>query len=145
MLYDTTFLSFCRKLYNVVLVWPPHATLLYSLLLARGQWKQFSRHISLLTGRTEIKKLFSLQTSSVIFLQSLPWLCFLMFLTCVRLLVLQSFTSFTIFSSDEESEVEGSFCDGEGEFSLFRIFLKECCIVLYEMLHSFGHPSVKHD
>ena len=65
---------------------------------------------------------------------SLPWLCFLMFLTCVRLLVLQS--------SDEESEVEGSFCDGEGEFSLFRIFLKKCCIMLYEMLHSFGHPSV---
>ena len=97
MLYDTTFLLFCRMLYNVVLVWPPQATLLYSVLLARGQWKQFSRHISLLTGRTEIKKLFSLQTSSVMFLQSLPWLCFLMFLTCVRLLVLQS--------SDEESEV----------------------------------------
>ena len=93
--------------------------------------------MSLLTGHTEIKKLFSLQTSSVMFLTSLPWLCFLMFLTCVRLLVLQS--------SDEESEVEGSFCDGEGEFSLFRIFLKKCCIVLYEMLHSLGHPSVKHD
>ena len=71
------------------------------------------------------------------FLQSLPLLCFLMFLTCVRLLVLQS--------SDEESEVEGSFCDGGGEFSLFRIFLKKCCIVFYEMLHSFGEPSVKHD
>ena len=133
MLYDTTFLLFCRILYNVVLVWPPHATLLYIVLLARGQWKQFSRHISLLTGRTEIKKLFSLQILSVMFLQSLPWLCFLMFLTCVRLLVLQS--------SDEESEVEGSFCDGEGEFSLFRIFLKKCCIVLYEVLHSFGHPT----
>ena len=60
-----------------------------------------------------------------------------MFLTCVRLLVLQY--------SGEESEVEASFCDGEGEFSVFRIFLKKCCIVLYEMLHSFGHPSVKHD
>ena len=48
-------------------------------------------------------------------------------------------------SSDEESEVEGPFCDAEGEFSLFRIFLKKCCIVLYEMLHSFGHPFVKHD
>ena len=23
--------------------------------------------------------------------------------------------------------------------------VKKCCIVLYEMLHSFGHPSVKHD
>ena len=57
MLYDTTFLLFCRMLYDVVLVWPPHATLLYSVLLARGQWKQFYRHISLLTGRTEIKKI----------------------------------------------------------------------------------------
>ena len=48
-------------------------------------------------------------------------------------------------SSGEKSEVEGSFCDGEGEFSVFRVFLKKCCIVLYEMLHSFGHPSVKQD
>ena len=47
--------------------------------------------------------------------------------------------------SGEESEVEVSFRDGEGEFSVFRIFLKKCCIVLYEMLHSFGHPFVKHD
>ena len=85
--YDTTFLLFCRMLYDVVLVWPTHATLLYSVILARVQWKQFSLHISLLTGCTEIKKLFSLQTSSVMFLQSLPWLGFLMFLTCVRLLV----------------------------------------------------------
>ena len=63
---------------------------------------------------------------------------FKMFLTCARLLVLQSF-------SGEESEVEVSSRDGEGEFSVFRIFLKKCCIVLQEMLHSFGHPSVKHD
>ena len=62
---------------------------------------------------------------------------FLMFLTCVRLLVLQS--------SGEDSEVEGSFCDDDGEFSVFRIFLKKCCIVLYKMLHSFDHLSVKHD
>ena len=48
-------------------------------------------------------------------------------------------------SSGEKSEVEGSFCDGEGEFSVFRVFLKKCCILLYEMLHSFGHPSVKQD
>ena len=45
----------------------------------------------------------------------------------------------------EESEVEVSSRDGEGEFGVFRIFLKKCCIVLYEMLQSFGHPSVKHD
>ena len=45
----------------------------------------------------------------------------------------------------EESEVEVSSRDDEEEFSVFRIFLKKCCIVLYEMLHSFGHPSVKHD
>ena len=45
----------------------------------------------------------------------------------------------------EESEVEVSSRDGEGDFSVFRMFLKKCCIVLYEMLHSFGHPSVKHD
>ena len=50
----------------------------------------------------------------------------------------------------EESEVEVSSRDGEGEFSgelpkKRQIFLKKCCIVLYKMLHSFGHPSVKHD
>ena len=33
--------------------------------------------------------------------------------------------------------------DGEGEFSVFRIFLKECCIVLYEMLRSFCHILLK--
>ena len=60
-----------------------------------------------------------------------------MFLTCIRLLVLQS--------CGEESEVEGSFCDGEGEFSVFRLFLKKRCIVSYAMFHSFGHLSVKHD
>ena len=48
-------------------------------------------------------------------------------------------------SSGEESEVEGSFCKGEGEFSIFRRFLKKCCFVWYERSHSFGHPSVKHD
>ena len=52
----------------------PHATLLYSVVLARAQQKSFSRHIPLWT-----------------------------------------------------------------------LFLKTCLIVLYEMLHSFGHPSVKHD
>ena len=41
--------------------------------------------------------------------------------------------------SGEESEVEMSSRDGEEEF------LKKCCIVLYEMLHSFGHPSVERD
>ena len=66
---------------------------------------------------------------------------FLPFLICVRLLVLQSFK----MDFGEESEVEVSSRDGEGEFGVFRIFLKKCCIVLYEMLHSFGHPSVKHD
>ena len=30
-------------------------------------------------------------------------------------------------------------------YSHGQIFFKKCCIVLYEMLHSFGHPSVKHD
>ena len=30
-------------------------------------------------------------------------------------------------------------------YSREEIFLKKCCVVLYEMLHSFGHPSVKHD
>ena len=33
MLYDTTFLLFSAMLYDVVLVWPPHATLLYSVVL----------------------------------------------------------------------------------------------------------------
>ena len=36
-----------------------------------------------------------------------------------RLLVLQ-------YSGEESGEVEGSFCDGEGEFSVFGIFLKKC-------------------
>ena len=76
MLYDTTFLLFARMLHDVVLVWPLYATVLYSVLLAREQQKQFSRHIPLLTGRREVKKLFSLQTSSVVFLQSSSWLCF---------------------------------------------------------------------
>ena len=85
--------------------------------------------------------------------------------------------------SGEESEVEVSSRDGEGEFSgkllkkrgrftipendeseederiaaermkrLFskkleskKIFLKTYSIVLYEMLHSFGDPSLEHD
>ena len=62
------------------------------------------------------------------------WLSFLLFLICARLLVLQSFK----MDFGEESEVKVSSCDGEGEFSVFRIFLKKCCIELYEMLHSFG-------
>ena len=74
MLYDTTFLLFSAMLYDVVLVWQPHATLLYSVVLARVQQKYFFRHIPLL-----------------------------------------------------------------------NLFLKTCLIVLYEMLHLFGHPSVKHD
>ena len=64
---------------------------------------------------------------------------FLVFLTCARLLVLQSFK----MDSGKESEVEVSSRDREEEFSVFRIFLKKCCIVLYEVLHSFGHASVK--
>ena len=71
---------------------------------------------------------------------SIIWLSFLLFLVSAHLLVLQSFK----MDFGEESEVEVSSCDGEGEFSVFRIFLKKCCIVLYEMLHSFDHPSVKH-
>ena len=47
--------------------------------------------------------------------------------------------------SGEELEVKVSSCDGKGESSVFRIFLKKCCIVLYEMLHSFGHPSIEHN
>ena len=39
MLYDTTFLLFSAMLYDVVLVWPPHATLLYSVVLALAQQK----------------------------------------------------------------------------------------------------------
>ena len=46
---------------------------------------------------------------------------FLLFLICARLLVLQFFK----MDSDEESEVEVSSRNGEGEFSVFRIFLKE--------------------
>ena len=46
---------------------------------------------------------------------------FLLFLICARLQVLQSFK----MDSDEESEVEVSSRDGEGEFSVFRTFLKE--------------------
>ena len=30
-------------------------------------------------------------------------------------------------------------------YSRGQVFLKKCCFVLYEMLPSFGHPSVKHD
>ena len=66
---------------------------------------------------------------------------FLLFLTCAGLRVLQSFK----MDPGVESEVEVSSCDGEGEFSVFRIFLKNCCIMLYEMLDSFGHPSIKHN
>ena len=66
---------------------------------------------------------------------------FLLFLTCARLLVLQSFK----MDSGEESEATVSSRDDEGESGVFRIFLKKCWVVLYEMLHSFGHPSVKHD
>ena len=70
-------------LYDVVLVWPPHATLLYSVVLERAQEEQFFA--------TFLRK-FSLQTSSVTFLQSSPLTVLsLLFLTCVRLLVLQSF------------------------------------------------------
>ena len=76
-----------------------------------------------------------LKSSSVI------WLSFLTVLVSARLLVSQCFK----MDFGEESEVEVSSRDSEGEFSVFRIFLKKCCIVLYEMLHSFGHPSVKHD
>ena len=56
---------------------------------------------------------------------------------------MQGFQSFKM-DSREESELEVSSRDGEEEFGVFRMFLKKC-IVLYEMLHSFGHPSVKHD
>ena len=45
--------------------------------------------------------------------------------------------------SGEESEAEVSSRDGEGESSVFRTFLKKCCMVSYEMLHSFSF--VKHD
>ena len=38
--------------------------------------------------------------------------------------------------SGDESEVEVSSRNGEGEFNVFRIFSKNCCIVW----HSFGHP-----
>ena len=30
-------------------------------------------------------------------------------------------------------------------YSVVLARVKKCCIVLYEMLHSLGHPSVKHD
>ena len=33
-LYDTTYLLFSGMLYDVVLVWPPSATLLYSVVLS---------------------------------------------------------------------------------------------------------------
>ena len=54
---------------------------------------------------------------------------FLLFLICARLLVLQSFE----MDFGEESGVEVSSLDGEGEFSVFRIFLKKYCIVLDEI------------
>ena len=43
---------------------------------------------------------------------------------------------------ESEVEVGVSSRDGEGKFITY---LKKCCIVLYDKLHSFGHPSVKHD
>ena len=60
------------------------------------------------------------------------------------MLVLQSFK----MDSGEKSEVEVSSPDGEEERNETKIranIYEECCIVLYEMLHSLGHPSVKHD
>ena len=66
---------------------------------------------------------------------------FLLCLICARLAVLQSFK----MDCGEVSEVEMSPRDCEEEFSAVGIFLKKCCIVLYEILHSFVHPSVKHD
>ena len=87
MLYDTTFLLFSAMLYDVVLVWPPHATLLYSVVLARGQLEAiFSPH-SFVVQAVEI--FFANFVSSVleIFLYNLA-----AFFT-----VFCSFTSFTIF------------------------------------------------
>ena len=125
-------------LYDVVLVWPPMqlcCTLLYSRV---GSSSNFLATFLCLPG---LRK-FSLQTSSVVFLKSSSLdVLFLLFLICARLLVLKSFK----MDFGEESEVEVSSRNGEGEFNVFRIFLKKCCIVLYEMLHSFGHPSAKHD
>ena len=46
MLYDTTFLLFSGMFYDVVLVWPLHATFLHSVLLGRilmNVRKQFAR------------------------------------------------------------------------------------------------------
>ena len=81
--------------------------------------------------------------TSTIFLAVFSFGCaFKIILACTRLPHLQSFK----MDSGEESEVEVSSRDGEGEFKVFGIFFfKKCCIVLYEMLHSFGQPSVKHD
>ena len=70
---------------------------------------------------------------------------FLLFLICARLLILQSFKMDFGEESEVEMPVEMSPRDVEVEHSVFRIFLKKCCVVLYEMLHSFDHSSVKHD
>ena len=48
------FFLFSEMLYDIVLVWPLHATLLYSVVLTRAQKKQFFGHIPLLTKRREI-------------------------------------------------------------------------------------------
>ena len=85
MLYDTTFLLFSAMLYDVVFVWPPHASLLYSVVLARGQQKQFSRHISLLNRPREISFANFVSCVLEIFVFGCP---FLLFLVCARLLVL---------------------------------------------------------
>ena len=72
------------------------------------------------------------------FLKSSSLAVLLLFLICARL---QSFQ----MDFGEKSKVEVSSYDGEREIGVFRIFLKNCCIVLYAMLHSFDHASVKHD
>ena len=67
------------------------------------------------------------------FLQTSPLaVLFKRFLTCACLLVLHFFK----MDSGYKSEVEASSRDGE---------VTKSFIMLYETLHSFGHPSVKHE
>ena len=79
--------------------------------------QQFSRHIPLFTMPREILFANFVNCILAIFAFGYP---FSLFLTCAHLLIFQSF----------KKKKHG------------QIFLKKCFIVLYEVLHSFVHPSV---
>ena len=90
------FFCFAGCCINVVLVWPPCN---FVVLCSSRAWavEAISATFLCWLGVQKLKNYFLCKLRQLCSCSPLPWLCFLMFLTCVRLLVLQSFTSFTIF------------------------------------------------